>query len=127
VRVTLQHYVWKATPRQRSLDLEQYRNFLTAPAVYKLHNVREGEIYIGCTQNARRRFSQHLSLMGSADHHNRALRDWNPNNVTFYVIEMFEQCDAENLRGRERYWQDLHLRRSRTTRIVSRHDSRFYK
>lgn len=123
----MKEFCWKATPTQRSVDLEEYRNFLSAPAIYKLHNVKEKQIYIGCTQNAWRRFSQHLSLMGSADHHNKALRDWNPDNVTLYVIEMFRKCDSVMLRDRERYWHDLHIRRSRITIIVSRYNFRFYE
>lgn len=64
--------------------------------VYLIRNRVNGKVYVGKTNNAQHRWSQHVSASRKSHHHMpvvRALKKYGPRNFTFEVLENF---DSEN-------------------------------
>ena len=77
-------------------------------AIYEIRNNDNGKIYIGSTNNLRRRWEEHRRRLNNGKHNNRYLqRAWDKSgaNFTFTVLE--EVAQDEDLIPTEQKWLDL--------------------
>lgn len=76
-------------------------------AVYAIRNIVDGRVYIGGSNQIRKREVKHLSLLRRGKHPNQHLQDaynlYGKENMHFVILE---ECSAENLRQREQWWLD---------------------
>lgn len=75
--------------------------------IYKITNKINGLVYIGQSVNIKRRWNNHKSVYNNPNDHcyenylYRAMRKYGIENFKFEVIE---ECDAQELNNREKYW-----------------------
>lgn len=64
--------------------------------IYKIENLCNGKSYIGCSNNAEKRFKQHINLLNKNKHKNPKLQNaWNKygeKQFTFYIVT---ECETE--------------------------------
>jgi len=74
--------------------------------IYKIYNIINKKVYIGCSSNISKRWNQHQSSLRKNKHINYLLQeDWNvigESKFKFEIIELIE--DKDILFEREQYW-----------------------
>lgn len=76
--------------------------------IYKITNTVNGKIYIGQAKNIESRWSNHKSALRRQKHYNSILQNsWNKYGEIYFVFEIIEICDFEELFIRENYWCKL--------------------
>ena len=82
-------------------------NPLSIPGVYKFINIKNNKVYIGSSENIRRRMFKHLNLLNSNKHHSRHFQNsWNKHGKDSFTFEVIEYCDIDDLLIREQYYLD---------------------
>lgn len=75
--------------------------------IYQIRHIESGKVYIGSSNNTKRRWTQHSSQMRRGCHPNKKLSNAvNKYGVAGFVFELLEQCERENLILREKFWID---------------------
>ena len=74
--------------------------------IYKITNILNNKIYIGQTNNYRRRFNEHKSSLRRNKHQNKCLQeDYNKCGFNYFTFELLEQCNTKSEAiDREDYW-----------------------
>jgi group I intron endonuclease len=79
--------------------------------IYKITNINTKKIYIGSSNNIKRRFKEHLRLLENNKHHSAKLqRSYNrTKDKSVFKFEILEKVRDENkLKEREQYYIDLY-------------------
>jgi group I intron endonuclease len=75
--------------------------------IYRIKNLINGKIYIGQTQNIKRRFYEHKHELKSGKHHNKHFQNsFNTHGEENFSFEVIEECEVNKLDEREIYWID---------------------
>lgn len=75
--------------------------------IYMIENLVTGRVYVGSTNNASKRFKNHVWRLNNNLHFNRYLqRSWNKYGEKCFKFKVIEEC--ENLVEREQYWVDYY-------------------
>lgn len=77
--------------------------------IYKITCIPSKKVYIGQTNNKKRRLSEHKTELRHNRHHcqymQNAFNVYGENNFSFEIIE---ECDTKDIDDRERYWIELY-------------------
>jgi len=77
------------------------------PGIYKIICFSTGKIYIGSTQNLKKRWNEHRRKLRAGNHQNVYLqRAWNKHGENAFVFEVIELVTPWSLLDREQYWLD---------------------
>lgn len=75
------------------------------PGIYKITNVVDNKIYIGCASNVRTRKNGHLHDLKNNYHKNSYLQNaWNKHGEVNFKFEVVELCDIKLLHEKEHFW-----------------------
>jgi len=75
------------------------------PGIYKITNMVNNKIYIGCASNIRTRVNGHLYDLRRNMHSNSYLqKSWNKYGESVFIFETHELCNIEDLHMREHFW-----------------------
>lgn len=84
------------------------KKFTPISGVYRITCKVNGKSYIGSSVDIRKRWSVHRRLLSLGRHHSIHLqRAWLLLGCDAFDVEILEECDSENLLGREQYWLGL--------------------
>lgn len=74
--------------------------------IYKIENLKNHKVYIGQSNNVKRRFIAHKNLLEKNKHQNFYLQSaWNKYGKNAFSFEIIEECvDRSELNQRETYW-----------------------
>ncbi len=73
--------------------------------IYSITNVLNNKRYIGYSCNIERRFRKHKNDLRRSKHHSIHLQNsWNEYGESYFIFEVIEECDKEDLCSREDYW-----------------------
>lgn len=73
--------------------------------IYKIVCMPNNKVYIGQTNNIKRRLYEHKSTLRHNKHHNEYLqRAFNKYGENSFTFEFIEECNLTNVDDRERYW-----------------------
>lgn len=79
-----------------------------AAGIYKITNVKTGQMYIGQSVTIKTRWRQHKNALTKGIHYNPFLQNsWNKHgeeNFVFELIEKINRNDKDKLNEREKYW-----------------------
>lgn len=76
--------------------------------IYKITNILDGKIYIGCASNLKHRQRHHFSDLKYNIHRNIHLqRAYNKYGSHNFIFEIIEYCSIDMLNERENYWAIL--------------------
>lgn len=76
--------------------------------IYKIINLVNNKIYIGSSNNIKKRFSHHKHSLINNKHYNKYLQNsFNKYTINNFKFEILEECSKENLLIREQYYLDL--------------------
>lgn len=78
-----------------------YRRCLMT-GIYKITNIQNGKIYVGQSNNIKRRWREHLSLTSTA--HSAIRESIKKYGKESFIFEVLEECPVELLNERETYW-----------------------
>lgn len=74
-------------------------------AVYKITHTESGRLYVGSSNNYRKRWAGHRCALKANRHHSFLLqRAWNKHGLTAFAFEVLELVSAADLGERELYW-----------------------
>lgn len=77
--------------------------------IYKIQCKVNNRVYIGQTNNIKRRFQEHKRLLILNRHSNHILQyDYNKYNLDDFSFELIEQCDDSESELREDFWIDYY-------------------
>ena len=77
----------------------------TSSGIYKITNLTNGKLYIGCASNINTRINGHKHDLRNQKHANSYLQKaWNKYGEQNFIFEIVEKCDIDNLHIREHYW-----------------------
>ena len=75
--------------------------------IYKITNKINNKPYIGSSNNIKRRWRQHISLLNNNKHHSIKLqRAWNKYGQDNFKFEILEECEVEKLLYLEQFYID---------------------
>ena len=74
--------------------------------IYKIVNIKN-KVYIGQSTNIEKRFIQYKNILGSKSQ-TKLYNSFKKYNIKNHLFEIIEECPAELLNDRERYWQDYY-------------------
>jgi len=73
--------------------------------IYKITNIVNNKIYIGCASNIRTRKNCHLHDLRNNYHINSYLQNaWNKYGEINFKFELIEYCDVKKLHEKEHFW-----------------------
>jgi group I intron endonuclease len=73
--------------------------------IYKITNIGNSKIYIGCASNIITRINGHKYDLRKRKHPNNYLQNaWNKYGENLFTFEILEKCEIINLHSREHYW-----------------------
>lgn len=76
--------------------------------IYKIRNLQNNKIYIGSSNNIKRRWQKHKALLRYGKHPNSHLQSsWNKYGESLFEFSIVELCGVENLLNREQYYIDI--------------------
>ena len=77
--------------------------------IYKITNLVNNKIYIGCASNIRTRKNGHLYDLRKGIHKNNYLQKaWNKYGELNFKFEVVELCDTDLLHEKEHFWVDYY-------------------
>ena len=77
----------------------------TSSGIYKITNLTNGKLYIGCASNINTRINGHKHDLRNQKHANSYLQKaWDKYGEQNFIFEIVEKCDIDNLHIREHYW-----------------------
>jgi predicted GIY-YIG superfamily endonuclease len=75
--------------------------------IYQIKNLINDQIYIGSTNNFRKRWSEHKSGLNNKNHRNSHLqRSWNKYGSEVFEFSILEEVEIHSLLEKEQYWID---------------------
>ena len=75
--------------------------------IYKVTCLQENKVYIGSSNNIKRRWAEHKKELRGSRHRNQFLQlDWDCYGDESFIFEVIEETD--DIIRREQYWLDLH-------------------
>ena len=75
--------------------------------IYKIENKINGKVYIGSSNNIKRRWQKHKSLLKHNKHQNSHLQaSWNKYGEDNFIFSIVELCSESSLLEREQYFID---------------------
>jgi len=78
--------------------------------IYVILNVKTGKVYIGQTQDFRRRWHKHKTYLKGGYHENRHLQHaWNRYGADAFRFQKLEYCAIEQLDEREQHFLDIYM------------------
>jgi group I intron endonuclease len=78
-------------------------------AIYKIINIETGKVYIGSTNDVKKRFRNHKSLLKNNKHHNIHLqRAWNKYGQAAFGFEILERPEESELLSKEQDYFNLY-------------------
>lgn len=78
--------------------------------IYQIRNLKNEKVYIGSSNNLKKRWNDHKYLLNKNSHHSYHLqRSWNKYGEDSFVFEILEECDEDVLLYREQYYLDTIL------------------
>jgi len=81
----------------------------SSPGIYKITNLVNNKIYIGCASNIRTRKNGHLYDLRKGVHKNDYLQKaWNKYGELNFKFEVVELCDTDLLHEKEHFWVDYY-------------------
>lgn len=73
--------------------------------IYKIKNLQNNKIYIGSSNNIKRRWQKHKALLRHGKHYNSHLQaSWNKYGESLFEFSIIEFCTLDNLLNREQYY-----------------------
>jgi group I intron endonuclease len=79
-------------------------------AIYIILNTRNNKIYIGQTQDIRRRWAKHRSELNLNKHPNRHLQAaWNKYGAKAFRFKILERCAVDQLDEREQHFLNIYM------------------
>lgn len=73
--------------------------------IYSILNKSNGKIYIGLTNDAKRRFKEHRVELRGNKHHNSHLQNaWNKYGEDAFEFNILENCPSDKLSDNEKWW-----------------------
>ena len=79
------------------------------PGVYKITNIKTGNIYIGSSYNMRTRINRHINDLLRQEHHSRYLqRSFNKHGLDNFIFETILTCPVQELIQLEQYLIDFY-------------------
>lgn len=77
--------------------------------IYMIHNSKNGKIYIGSSNNIKKRWDKHIIELITRTHYNERLqKDWNEYGREAFDFKFIEDCSEYDLRWRELKTIDLY-------------------
>jgi len=75
--------------------------------IYVIRNKKTNKVYIGSSQNIRKRINEHRNDLIKGKHHNKYLQNsWNKYGEKTFEFKILERCEIDMLLGREQFWID---------------------
>lgn len=75
--------------------------------IYKIENIVNKKIYVGSSNNIKRRWKEHINQLNSNSHPNRHLQfSWNKYGQNNFIFNILEECKEEDLINREQFYID---------------------
>jgi group I intron endonuclease len=75
------------------------------PGIYKIINIVNGKVYVGCASNIRTRVNGHLYNLRRNNHPNNYLQKaWIKYGEESFIFEILDQCSINELHLKEHYW-----------------------
>ena len=75
--------------------------------VYAVRNLSNGKMYVGSSYDIEKRFVEHFGALRRGDHRCSGLQNaWNKYGQDYFVAEVLEFCETEDLEVREQFWLD---------------------
>lgn len=76
--------------------------------IYTILNLNNHKLYVGYSNDCRRRFTSHILDFSKNKHRNPYLqRAWNKYGITNFKFEILEECEEQFLASQENYWCNL--------------------
>ena len=83
------------------------KNLKETTGIYQIRNITTNKIYIGSTNNLKRRYNQHLNSLNKNKHENPYLQAaWNKYGANNFIFEIIEFCQEDVQFVVEQYWLD---------------------
>lgn len=80
--------------------------------IYVIHNIRTDKIYLGQTNNLKRRWREHKSSLANNHHTNRHLQfAWNKYGAKSFKFRVLEYCSVGKLDEREQHYLSIYAKR----------------
>jgi len=87
-----------------------YKYLENKSGVYLIKNRFNNKVYVGSSENVRKRIIGHLSDLRSNRHHSKHLqKSWNKYNNSNFSVHILEYTTIDCLLKREKYWLDFYL------------------
>jgi len=78
--------------------------------IYIILNKKNNKVYIGQSQNVRKRWNEHKRSLSNGNHHNRYLqRSWDKYGAKAFKFQILEYCPIEHLDEREQHYLDIYI------------------
>lgn len=91
-------YISKMT-RRKAVRLSEY---IPVCGIYRITNMRNNRIYIGKSSDIYNRWSEHIRLLVSGNHHNKKLlSDFIEFGANCFIAEVLFECSPEELKEME--------------------------
>jgi group I intron endonuclease len=76
--------------------------------IYKITNIVNNKVYIGCSTNIDRRIKKHKSLLMGGNHFNKHLQlSYNKYGKENFIFEIVEKCEESVLYAREDFYAEI--------------------
>ena len=72
--------------------------------IYKIEDVKTGNIYIGQTDDIKRRLTNHNARIKKSYHDYKEFNEAYADDPERIKFEILEECDESELKAREKYW-----------------------
>lgn len=75
--------------------------------IYMIRNRKNNKVYVGCSNNIRKRWYDHKTDLNKNEHGNEHLqRSWNKYGEDSFEFTVLTECNTEELEDFEQYWMD---------------------
>lgn len=84
--------------------------YIPQSGIYVIVHIKSSKIYIGQTNDFRKRWRGHKSALLRGEHGNHHLQSaWNKYGEKAFKFQILEHCSIEQLDEREQYWLDIYI------------------
>lgn len=86
--------------------------YTSVSGIYVILNTKNGNIYIGQTQDFRKRCKEHAKRLNKGRHENSHLQHaWNKYGESSFKFQLLEYCDVDKLNKREQHFLDIYMKK----------------